>query len=226
MSDLATDNLADALQRYEIELPTDQIEQLDRYRSVLWRENEKLNLTRHTTFEKFVTRDVVDSLALTRLLDIGESVLDLGTGGGVPGLILAIVRPDLRVTACDSVAKRARATAEIAAEIASPAQVLHASAQSLLESRRFDTIVVRAVAPLRKLLTWLQPHWDVFDQLLLIKGKNWVQERGEARHLGLLGDLQLRRVHTYETPGSGAENVVLRVCPRQDGHADEDLETE
>ena len=224
MTDLATDNLATALARHAIELPAEQIAQLDRYRELLWAENEYLNLTRHTTFEKFVTRDVVDSLALVRLIDIGEVVLDLGTGGGVPGVILAIVRPDLQVTACDSVAKRARATEQIVSQLDVDLDVVHSSGQTLLESQSVDTIVSRAVAPLRKMLTWLEPHWDAFSQLLLIKGRSWVEERGEARHLGLLRELQLRRLNSYETPGTGAENVVLGIRPKD---ADwEDGETE
>ncbi len=52
--------------------------------------NTKLNLTRHTTWDKFVARDLVDSQWLERYLDSGERVLDVGTGGGVPGIILAI----------------------------------------------------------------------------------------------------------------------------------------
>ena len=225
MTDLAADNLAAALARHSLELPADQLAHLDRYRELLWEENEHLNLTRHTTFEKFVARDVVDSLALVRLLDIGEVVLDLGTGGGVPGVILAIVRPDLQVVACDSVAKRAHATDRIVSNLEIDISIVHASAQSLLASRRFDTIVARAVAPLRKMLTWLEPHWDAFGQLLLIKGKNWVEERGEARHLGLLQDLQLRRLNVYETPGTGAENVVLGIRPKAEGWEDDETES-
>ena len=89
------ETLSAVLVRHGIELPNDQIAQLDQYRQLLWDWNEKLNLTRHTTLEKFVSRDVVDSLAFAEHLDAGERVLDVGTGGGVPGVILAIVRRDL-----------------------------------------------------------------------------------------------------------------------------------
>src|SRR4029453_17337716 len=79
-----------------IRLKPEQVDQLDLYRRLLWSWNERMNLTRHTTLEKFVTRDVIDSQQLAALLRRGERVLDVGTGGGVPGVILAILRPDLK----------------------------------------------------------------------------------------------------------------------------------
>src|SRR5689334_10945166 len=103
MLDSTQDTLTAALARHSIELEADQIESLDRYCRALWEWNEKLNLTRHTDYEKFVARDVVDSMALEQFLDAGERVLDVGTGGGVPGVVLAIVRPDLEVTLSESV---------------------------------------------------------------------------------------------------------------------------
>ena len=103
-----------------IALEPAQVELLDRYRRLLWEWNEKMNLTRHTTMEKFVTRDVVDSLQLAQLLEQGERVLDVGTGGGVPGVILAIVRPDLKVSLCESTQKKARAVEEMVAELGLP----------------------------------------------------------------------------------------------------------
>ena len=50
--------------------------------------------------------------------------------------------------------------------------------------------------------------------MLVLKGPAWVTERGEARHFGLLRDLALRRLASYPIPGSGAESVVLQICPR------------
>jgi 16S rRNA (guanine527-N7)-methyltransferase len=208
---LFPDSLAEALEAVGIALEQAQIEQLDRYRRLLWEWNEKMNLTRHTTLEKFVTRDVVDSHQLALLLEPGERVLDVGTGGGVPGVVLAILRPDLAVSLSESVGKKARAVESIVSELELAAPVYACRAAEVLEVHTFDTLVARAVASLRKVLTWLAPHWDAVDRLLLVKGPAWVEERSEARHYGLLKGLELRKAATYQTPRTGAETVILKI---------------
>jgi 16S rRNA (guanine527-N7)-methyltransferase len=209
-----SDTLAAALARSTLELPDEHIALLEKYARVLWDWNEKINLTRHTTFDKFVTRDLVDSLWLEKFLDAGERVLDVGTGSGVPGIVLAIVRPDLEVSLCDSVAKKARVVEDIVKQLELPIRVHHAAVQSLLNTHRFGTLVARAVAPISKLLTWLNPHWEAFNQLLIIKGPAWVEERGEARHKGMLHDLSLRKLASYPLPGTESESVVLSIRPK------------
>jgi 16S rRNA (guanine527-N7)-methyltransferase len=201
------------LSRHGIELSFEQVDSLDTYREVLWRWNEKLNLTRHTDYEKFVGRDVVDSLAFEPFLEPAARVMDVGCGGGVPGMILAIVRPDLQLTLTESVAKRARAAEDIARQAGLDVRVVHTRAQDLLVDELFDVLIARAVAPLPKLLTWLAPHWDRFGQLLVIKGPAWIEERARAREAGLLRGLNLRCLATYTSPTTGAESVVLRIRP-------------
>jgi len=207
------ETLQQALLEANIQLEPEQVKLLDRYRESLWRWNEQLNLTRHTTFEKFVCRDVVDSLALSKLLPQGERVLDIGTGGGVPGLILAICRPDLRVKVSESTQKKARVVQAIVEELQLPVEVFACRAEEVLELKTFDTLMARAVASLWKILTWVEPHWEAFDRLLLIKGQRWVEERGEARHRGLLKSYDLRKAATYQTPGTDVESVILSICP-------------
>ena len=215
--------LAEALMAYNIELAPEQIGLLDRYRTALWRWNEQLNLTRHTTLDKFVGRDVVDSLELAKLIPQGRRVLDVGAGGGVPGIIMAIARPDLRLTLVESVQKKARVLQSMVDELGLSIEVFAVRVEELLELRKFDVLVARAVAPLWKLLTWLAPHWRAFDELLAIKGKSWVEERGEARHRGLLKNLELRKAAAYPMPGDPpGESVILRLRPRRAG--DDDLE--
>lgn len=209
--------MPEALAAAGVELEPPQVELLDRYRAALWRWNEQLNLTRHTTFEKFVGRDVVDSLQLARLIPQGRRVLDIGSGGGVPGAILAICRPDLRVTLCDSTQKKARVLQAIVQELGLAAEVFGCRVEELLAMRTYHVATARAVAPLAKLLTWLAPHWEAIDELLVIKGKNWVEERGEARHRGLLKQLNLRKAATYPMPELGGESVVLKLWPKGRG---------
>ncbi len=205
------DSLADALARHKIELPDDQVPQLDRYCQTLWDWNSKINLTRHTDYEKFVSRDVVDSLAFANHLGESEKILDVGTGGGVPGIVLAILRPDLHVSLCDSVGKKANAVAEIVSQLELDVPVYPENVQLVLQAWTGDVLVLRAVARLRKILTWLEPHWGAFHRLLLLKGPAWVDERAEARHHGQMNDLNLRKLESYPIPGTESESVLLQI---------------
>jgi 16S rRNA (guanine527-N7)-methyltransferase len=205
------DSLAEALDRHAIELSPAQVDSLDRYCKLLWDWNQKLNLTRHTTYEKFAARDMVDSLVVTRQLEAGERVLDVGTGGGVPGIVLAIVRPDLTITLSESVAKKARVVAEIVSALGLPTPVQHCRAEDLLGHQPFDTLVARAVAPLAKLMTWFAPHWGSFDRLLVIKGPGWIDERREAKQRNLFKGLRLRKLDTWPLPGTHSESVLLEI---------------
>jgi 16S rRNA (guanine527-N7)-methyltransferase len=208
------DTLAAALTRYRIELPESQVTLLSRYCTLVWEWNEKINLTRHTDYEKFVGRDVLDSLAFAEFLAQGENVLDVGSGGGVPGVVLAIVRPDLQITLSDSVGKKAKVLDDIVGRLGLKTAVFHGSAQDALKNRHYDSLTVRAVAPLKKLLEWFKTHWSAFDRLLVLKGPAWIEERGEARHFGLMKNLALRKLKSYPLPGTESESVLLSITPQ------------
>jgi 16S rRNA (guanine527-N7)-methyltransferase len=209
--------LTAALAAVGITLEPEQVELLDRYRVALWRWNEQLNLTRHTTLEKFVGRDVVDSLELARHIEPHRRVMDVGSGGGVPGAVMAICRPDLRMSLCESTLKKARVLESMVDELGLNAEVFGCRAEELLQLRTFDVLTARGVAPMAKLLYWLAPHWEAFDELLLLKGKAWADERGEARHRGLLKGLELRKLGEYPMPGvEGGESFILRIRRRDE----------
>ncbi len=212
-----------ALQQAGIDDLTPDIQtRLETYCRLLWERNEVMNLTRHTTALQFVTRDLLDSWQLARLLAPGEQILDIGSGGGVPGLVLAILRPDLRITLSDSVKKKAKALEEFAAALELEVEVYDCRAESLLENFRYDSTVARAVGPLAKLLPLLRRDWVHVGRLLLLKGPRWQDELQEARRCSAFLDhaLQLSVRAEYPIPGETWSSTILEIRPRREAHAD------
>jgi 16S rRNA (guanine527-N7)-methyltransferase len=177
----------------------------------LWDWNERINLTRHTTPELFVKRDLLDSWHVSQLLAPNEEILDVGTGSGVPGVVVAILRPDVQVTLCDSVAKKAKVVEQIVDKLRLAIPVYPQSVQKVLDDFRYDTLTSRAVGPLSRLCNWLDPYWHTFGRMLAIKGPKWTEERGEARHRGLLKKVELRRLVSYPMPDTHSESTILQL---------------
>ena len=207
-------SIATACERLAANVPAEAVPGLAAYAEALWRWNERLNLTRHTDAERFVFRDVADAVAIAEHLAEGERVLDVGTGGGVPGVLLAILRPDLSVELCDSVGKRAAAVEAITKEAGVPLTVHARAAQGIVAETFFDTLVVRAVAPLSKLLGWFEPLADRFGHMLVIKGPRWEAEKGEARHRGQMKKVRIRRIDAWPLHGTDNESVLLEISQR------------
>lgn len=177
----------------------------------IWSWNQSINLTRHTTPELFVKRDLLDAWHLAKLLEPNEEILDIGAGGGVPGILVAILRPDVQVTLCDSVAKKMTVVTRVIDHLKLKIPAHPLSVHKVLEEFRYDTLTARAVGPLTRLCTWLQDDWHKFRRLLAIKGPKWVEERGEARHKGLMKNIELRRVAGYTMPDTQSESTILQL---------------
>ncbi len=211
---IENDTLLAALARHNIAVDAETIDKLQRFAQALWDWNTRLNLTRHTTWEKFVSRDVVDALQINEHIPEGSGVLDVGTGGGVPGVVMAILRPDLKMVVCDPVAKKAKAVTDIVQQCQLPVRVLAERAEHIVAREPFDALVVRAVAPLSELLGWFAPVWENITRLLVVKGPKWLEERAAARHHGLMKGLEMRKVASYPFPGTESESVILKLWPK------------
>lgn len=195
----------------ELAIPEEAWSGIQNYCLQLWDWNTRVNLTRHTTPELFVKRDLLDSWHVAQLLAPNEEILDVGTGSGVPGVLIAILRPDVQVTLCDSVAKKAKVVDDIVKKLGLQVPVYPQNVQSLLEEFRYDTLTSRAVGPLVKLCRWLEPYWHTFGRMLAIKGPKWPEERGEARHRGVLKKVELRRLVSYPMPDTESESTILQL---------------
>lgn len=209
-----------ALDKYDVqakELQSDEVcERIQQYCVLLWHKNQHINLTRHTDWEKFVARDLVDTLQLSRLIDDGKEVLDVGSGGGVPGLLLAIIRPDLEVSLAESVGKKAIVLAEFAEALSIHVQIYNERAENILTDFRFDVTTARAVGSIGKMCKWFEGRWPYVGRLLAIKGPGWLNERSEAQASGVLENIQIEVAGQYPTPGEEWESFILAITASDD----------
>ena len=118
-------------------------------------------------------RHLLNSAVLGEAVPEGSSVVDLGTGAGLPGLVLAIARPDLEVTLVEPLLRRTTFLLEVVSELGlGEVTVVRGRAEELHGERRFDVVTSRAVAPLGRLLDWSMPLVEGSGALVAMKGRS------------------------------------------------------
>ncbi|MEL6718098.1 MAG: 16S rRNA (guanine(527)-N(7))-methyltransferase RsmG [Bacteroidota bacterium] len=144
------------IHQYFPNLTPTQVKQLEALQPLYQDWNSKINVISRKDIDKLYERHILHSMALGIVLrfEEGAEILDLGTGGGMPGIPLAILFPDVKFTLIDGTGKKIRVVQEIIQAI----DLKNANAQQIraeeLKGKKFDFIVSRAVASLDKLIPW------------------------------------------------------------------------
>lgn len=183
-----------------IVLSKDQMESLQRYHDDLLYWNQRVNMISRKDVDQVWERHILHSLMILRYAEfpVRARVLDIGTGGGLPGIPLKIAREDIKLTMVDSIKKKVsmvRMFAEhtglkdITVELARVEQL----AENPKYSGGFDVIVSRAVAPLADLVSWSKPLLSARGQYVILKGGDLTEEIAQARHM-------FPRLSVVETP--------------------------
>ena len=128
-------------------------------------------------------RHLLNCAVLAEVLPKSASVADVGSGAGLPGVVLAIARPDLRVILVEPLLRRTRFLDEVVEALGLQAQVevVRGRAEDLAGSRTFDVVTARAVAPLDRLARWCLPLVDAKGELIAMKGASARTEVEAAR---------------------------------------------
>jgi len=129
-------------------------------------------------------RHLAESVAFAqRLPSSARRILDIGSGGGFPGLVIAILRPDTDVHLLDSTRKKAEFLRTVAADLGITVAVHNGRAEELARTDlagTFDVVTARAVASLDRLIPWTLPFLRPGGEVFAIKGERWREELAEA----------------------------------------------
>lgn len=129
-------------------------------------------------------RHLLNCAGLGALVPEGASVADLGSGAGLPGLVLAIARPDTQVTLVEPLLRRTTFLVEVVGELGlDNVEVVRGRAEELHGRREYDVVTARALAPLERLLGWAMPLVAPAGELLAMKGSSAAEEIAAARRV-------------------------------------------
>ncbi len=146
------------------------IERLDIFARRLMEWNRIHNLTGSKTYEE-IHLQIMDSIWPLTFLPPFESLLDIGTGAGFPGMVLAVVLPDTECTLCEPIKKRASFLRFICLELNLENVNVEARRIEELDPRPYNMITSRAVAETKTLIEWCRPFVDKNTQILFYKGE-------------------------------------------------------
>ena len=152
----------------------EQLKQLDTIYNTLVETNKTMNLTRITEKEDVYLKHFYDSLTLVKVYDLSKvnTLCDIGTGAGFPGLVLKIFYPNLEITLVDSLLKRVKYLNNLIDKLQlTGIKAYHNRAEDIIkENKKFDIVTARAVSALPKLLLWTMPLVNKNGSFLAMKG--------------------------------------------------------
>jgi 16S rRNA (guanine527-N7)-methyltransferase len=176
--------------KYFTDLTEKQLRQFNILKSIYEEWNAKINVISRKDLDNFYLHHVLHSLSIAAQFNLpaGFHVLDIGTGGGFPGIPLAIFFPEVKFHLVDSIAKKLKVVEAVTNNIGVNNVTISHKQAELMRNRNYDTIVSRAVAPLKKLWEWGHPLLKKYPEsdsskgtgLICLKGGDLNQEISES----------------------------------------------
>lgn len=192
------------------ELFGDKFELMNRYVDILISRGVDWGLLGPRESDRIWSRHVVNCAAIAQLAPEGVSMIDVGSGAGLPGLVVAILRPDLRITLLEPLLRRANFLSGVIEELGLLDRVRVIRERAEDHQFCYALVTARAVARLVTLLGWVEPLMSDQGQLLALKGRSADAEIAQARSI-LTGRRLVADVVTVQPRAELAPATVLRV---------------
>ncbi|MEZ6017511.1 MAG: 16S rRNA (guanine(527)-N(7))-methyltransferase RsmG [Planctomycetota bacterium] len=177
----------------------------------LLEQNRVMNLTAITDPKEVAVKHYLDSWRITRMVPLmARRVLDLGSGGGFPGIPIALAEPMCSVILCESITKKAKFLEEVIAKLGlRNVRVVNERAEDYLARERVDIVVIRAVSSVRENIRTLRKVRHAMQDLVMFKGNSWGREvRAAEREAERLG-FKLDTVMEHELPDDMGRHAIL-----------------
>ncbi len=171
MPDALLQRLQQGLADLQLNLTLHQQQLLLQYVSMMMKWNKAYNLSAIRDPLEAIDKHIIDSLTLLPMLGNEQDYLDIGAGAGLPGIPLAIVKPDINITLVDSNGKKTRFIQQAIASLGlNNTRVMQSRIEQLPLDIKFDIVMARALATLEQMLIWLGPRLQADRKLLAMKG--------------------------------------------------------
>ena len=199
-----------------IKITEEKTETFYKYMNLLIEWNEKINLTAIIEPNEIIVKHFIDSLTLEKHIKNNDSIIDIGTGAGFPGIPLKIQNSSLKVTLLDSTNKKIKFLDEAIVLLQlNNMKTIHGRAEELGRSEehreKYDVCTSRAVAKLNVLAEYMLPLVKVGGQCLCMKGPNVEEELREAeKTIKLLGG-EITQIDTVFLPKKLGERTVITI---------------
>lgn len=197
----------------------EKIDQLEIIYNTLIETNKTMNLTRITDKEEVYIKHFYDSLTLAKIYDLSkvETLCDVGTGAGFPGLILKIFYPNLKITLIDALLKRVNYLNNLIEKLnLTDIKAYHIRAEDLIKKgKTFDIVTARAVASLPKLLNWTMPLVNDNGSFLVMKG-NIEEELKESQKIISKNNWIVNKNITFDLPNNKGFRTLLEIKKNKD----------
>jgi 16S rRNA (guanine527-N7)-methyltransferase len=200
--------LADGVREMQLDLSDDQQGKLMDYLALMAKWNAVYNLTSLRDPMQMVTHPLLDSLAAVPAFAQARNVLDVGAGGGLPGIVLAIARPDMKVSLVDTVHKKTAFLTQVKAELSlSNVTVYTARVEQLEVPAKFDVITSRAFADLSDFVNWSGHLLEEGGQFIALKGVAPPEEQQR-----LPQEWKVTGLRALQVPRLGAERHLVFIA--------------
>jgi 16S rRNA (guanine527-N7)-methyltransferase len=188
-----------------------QLDVFTRHALLVLERNRVMNLTAIVDPKEIAAKHYLDSWRVIKLVPLmARKVLDLGSGGGFPGVPIAVAEPNLSMTLADSAAKKAGFLSECIASLGlKNVRAVNDRAETWLGTNRVDVVVVRAISSVRENVRILRKVRHSLKDLVMYKGSSWSREvRAAEREAERLG-FKLDTVWEHELPGEMGGRAIL-----------------